>query len=118
MTFIPWRAVDKYHEFRGLKGGLAQLAARHGVGADLVLVRGERFPDYVSAAVENAPDLGPGTTVYAWDRSAEVRARVLTAFPDRRVWLVDGPSVTGGGYQVVAGPLEPAALPPFEAARR
>jgi 4-amino-4-deoxy-L-arabinose transferase-like glycosyltransferase len=117
MIFVPWRAIDKYHEFRGMKGGLGQLAARQGVGADLVLVRGERFPDYASAAIENAPDLGPGTTVYAWDRSAEVRARVLTAFPERRVWLVDGPSVTGGGYRFVAGPLEPGTVPPFGAVR-
>jgi len=43
--------------------------------------------------------------VYVRDRSPEVRAQALQAYADRPVWIVEGPSITGGGYEVIAGPL-------------
>ena len=73
----------------------------------LVLVRGRRHPDYASAAVYNPIDLRARTPVYAWDASPELRAQVLAACPDRAVWIVDGPTLTGSGYRVVAGPVPP-----------
>jgi hypothetical protein len=32
------------------------------------------------------------------------------AYPDRRFYLVDGPTVSGSGFLVTAGPLEGAEL--------
>jgi hypothetical protein len=113
VNYVPWRAMDKYRSFRGMRGGVAQLAAAHGIDGDLVLVRGHRFPDYASAAVENPADLTSAATVYAWDRSADVREKVLRAYPDRRVWILEGPSITGAGYRLAAGPLAASELPAF-----
>ena len=110
VLFVPWRAADKYYHFRGMRADVRTIAAVHGFGDDLVLVRGKRFPDYASAFVENPIDLrGPGT-IYAWDRDADTRAAVLRAYADRRVWILDGPTLTGGGFRVSAGPLPAAAL--------
>lgn len=117
VTFVPWRAVDKYRGFRGMRPDVRRLAADRGFGRDLVLVRGERFPDYASAFVENPLDLHAAATVYAWDRSPAVRAAVARSYPDRRFWLVDGPSITGAGYRVSAGPLTVASLLGDEPAR-
>lgn len=109
-VFIPWRAIDKYHGFRGMRADVRRLAAQRGFGADLVLVAGKRFPDYASAAIENPIDLRGPAAIYAWDRDPAVRADVLRAYPDRRVWLVQGPSLTGNGYRVLQGPLAAAEV--------
>lgn len=111
VLYVPWRAADKYFGFRGMHPGVRALATRYGFARDLVLVRGERHPDYASAAAENPIDLQSTTsTIYAWDRSPDVRAAVVAAYPNRRIWVVEGPSVTGEGYRVAAGPLAPGTL--------
>ena len=110
INYVPWRAIDKYHHFRGMRADMRSLAADHGFARDVVLVRGERFPDYASAAIQNPIDLTSSSTIYAWDRSADVRRETLRAYPDRRVWLVDGPSITGTGYRVAKGPMSAIAL--------
>lgn len=104
-TFFPWRAVDKYHHYRGMRPDIRQLAQRHEFGRSLVLIRGERHPDYASAAIYNPLDPQAPAPVYVWDRSDSVRADVLEAYGDRPVWVVAGPSVTGAGFRVIRGPL-------------
>lgn len=109
-TYVPWRAADKYHHYRGMRADVRELAAERGFGADLVLVRGKRFPDYASAFAENPIDLQSEATIYAWDRDLETRAAVLREYADRRVWIIDGPSVTGEGFEVTAGPVAASDL--------
>jgi hypothetical protein len=86
------------------------LAETFDFGESLVLIRGESPADYASAAIYNPLDFQEAEPIYAWDRGAEVRAQVLAAYPDRKVWLVDGPSITKQGYKVVAGPLSADTL--------
>jgi hypothetical protein len=104
VDFIPWRSVDKYYQYLGMRPEIRELAKRHDFTNSLVLIRGQSFPDYASAAVYNSVDIRHGSTLYVWERSREVRARVLEAFPTRKVWVVAGPSVTGNGYRVITGP--------------
>ncbi|MFZ5623658.1 MAG: hypothetical protein ACOY71_04400 [Gemmatimonadota bacterium] len=108
-AFVPWRAGDKYQHYRGMRADLRRLAAaQRWDSGTLVLVRGKRHPDYASAAAYLPLDLAAGGPVYAWARSAETADSVLRAYPHRRVWLVDGPSLTdGAGYVVRSGPLAP-----------
>lgn len=103
-TFMPWRAVDKYLHYRNMRPDIRRLAETHDFGADLVFIRGDRHPDYASAAVYNPIDLGSPVPVYVWDRDPEVTAQVLRTYPDRPVWIVDGPTRTGNGFRVVEGP--------------
>jgi hypothetical protein len=110
-VFVPWRAADKYHHYRGMEPGIRRLAARHPLGDGIVLVRGRRHPDYASAAVYNPLDPAARRPVYVWDRSdRDVRTPLARAYPERSFWIVDGPTVTGGSYRVVAGPLTAAQL--------
>ena len=115
-TFMPWRAGDKYWHYRGMQRGVRELAAGHRIGRALVLIQGQRHPDYHGAAVYNPVDLRSGDgPIYAWDRTPEIRAALVEAYPDRQFWLIAGPSVTGNGYRIIAGPLAPAEaleLPP------
>jgi hypothetical protein len=105
IAFIPWRAIDKYHHYLSMRSDVVRLAAQHAFGRSLVLVRGTRFPDYMSAAVYNPVDLNADEPIYAWDRAPDVRDRILRAFPDRSVWIVNGPSITHGGFELARGPI-------------
>ena len=118
VVYVPWRSVGKYRHYRGMRADVRHLARESGFGRSLVLVRGERHPDYASAATYNPVDLHADAPVYAWDASPEIRAEVLNAYPDRTVWIIDGPTLTGTGFKVVAGPLTPAeartlSIPPY-----
>jgi 4-amino-4-deoxy-L-arabinose transferase-like glycosyltransferase len=110
LVFIPWRAIDKYYHYRGMRPDLRRLAAAHPLRDGIVLVRGQRHPDYASAMVYNPVDFSASRPLYAWDRGPEVRRQLAQAFPGRSFWIVDGPTVTGDGYQLLAGPLTGAQL--------
>jgi hypothetical protein len=115
-TFFPWRAVDKYLHYRNMRPDVRRLAESHDFGRSLVLVRGRRHPDYASAAIYNPLDFRADAPIYAWDRNADVRRRVLEAYSDRPVWVIDGPTQTGSGFRIVRGPV-PAHVLIREAAR-
>jgi hypothetical protein len=102
---VAWRAVDKYYHYRRMEPGVEQLAREHAFGESLVLIQGRRHPDYASAATYNPLNFRAPEPVYAWDRDAESRAAVLRAYPERPVWIVAGPTVSGRGFQLLAGPL-------------
>jgi 4-amino-4-deoxy-L-arabinose transferase-like glycosyltransferase len=101
VNYFPWRALDKYHGYLGMRPGILALARENDFGAGLVLIQGEAFPDYAAAAVYNPLSFEAPVPIYAWDKDAATRDRVTAAFPDRPVWVVEGPSLTGGGYRVV-----------------
>ncbi len=109
LVFVPWRAIDKYPHYRGMRPDVRSLAAAHRFGRSLVLVRGRPHPDYASAFAYNPVDLSSDATLYAYDRDPELRARVLAAYPDRPVWVLDGPTITGRGFEIHAGPLMPGS---------
>lgn len=108
LVFVPWRAMGKYHHYRGMRPDIRELARASDFGRSLVLVRGARFPDYMSAAAYNPIDLRADVPIYAWDATAAIRAALLNAYPDRTVWIVDGPSLTHASFRIAAGPLTPA----------
>jgi 4-amino-4-deoxy-L-arabinose transferase-like glycosyltransferase len=110
VNYFPWRSLDKYHDFRGMSPDVRILAKEHDFGRSLVLVRGDRHPDYASASIYNPLDLQADAPVYVWDRNPEVRAQVLEVYADRPVWILEGPSITQAGYQIVRGPLSVGEL--------
>ncbi|MCE9596224.1 MAG: glycosyltransferase family 39 protein [Planctomycetes bacterium] len=109
--FMPWRAVDKYVGYRGMVAGVRDLARDKHFGRSLVLIQGERHPDYASAAIYNPLDLEADAPIYAWDKDVATRAALLAHYADRPIWLVAGPSVTQRGFEIVEGPLPPGTAP-------
>ncbi len=109
-NFLPWRAIDKYHHYRGMRPDMRTLINAQGFADGLLLIKGESHPDLESAIIYSSRDPETTAPVIAWDRDADVRQRLLRAYPDKTVWLIDGPSRTGAGYQVMTGPVDPAAL--------
>jgi hypothetical protein len=110
VNYFPWRAVDKYHHYRGMRPDIRYLAKEYGFGKSLVLIKGNNIPDYASAATYNPVDLQADSPVYAWDQNAQVRTKLLKSFSDRPVWIVNGPSITHSGFKVVEGPISTLEL--------
>lgn len=104
VAFVPWRAIDKYHAYLGMTPQLQQLAARENFGKSLVVIRGDVFPDYAAIAWTNPVDWQGDGPVYARDAGPGILDRLRAAYPDRPVWVVDGPSQTGAGYRIVERP--------------
>ena len=111
LNFVPWRAADKYHNFRGMRPDVRYLDRAKDFGRSLVLVQGNQHPDYDSAFIYNPLDLEADAPIYAWDRDPATRAKLLSHYSDRPVWIVKGPSLTGRGFEVVAGPLMANGIP-------
>jgi 4-amino-4-deoxy-L-arabinose transferase-like glycosyltransferase len=110
VNFIPWRAADKYYHYLNMRPDVRELSAAHDFGRSLVLVRGRRHPDYASAVVYNPLDFAADAPIYAWDTDPAATAAVLEAYRDRSVWVMNGPTVTGRGFEVVAGPIPASEL--------
>ena len=110
INYSPWRAIDKYYHFWGMRPDVRELAQDYDFGRSLILVRGDSHPDYVSATVYNPLDLNANAPIYAWDRDRTTQQALLAAYPDRPVWILNGPTITGRGFEVAAGPLTPGQV--------
>ena len=102
-TFIPWRSLEKYPNYRGMNADLARLAQEYNFGHSLVLVQEQEPVDYARALVLNPPTLDSAGTIYARDLGPESRANLMQQVPDREVWVVRA-TTPGGPYAIVAGP--------------
>ena len=98
VAFVPWRAQDKYTNYRRMPSGSAAVAHDATLGRSVVLVAGKRFPDYMALAAWNPVPLDGSGPVFVWERDSTVRAAVEAAFPGRPVVRLAGPSLSGGGY--------------------
>ncbi len=110
LSVVPWRAANKYHNYRRLSPAVGRLAAEYRFGRSLVLVRGDRNTDYACAAIYNPVDLTADAPVYAWESGPDAAAQLRAAFPDRPVWIIAGPTVTGRGFEVLARPSPSNAI--------
>jgi hypothetical protein len=104
VTFVPWRAADKYKGYLGMSPQLQQMAQDLHFGRGLVVMGGESFPDYAAVAWTNPVDWQGNGPVYARDAGPRVVAKLRAAYPDRPMWVVEGPSLTGSGYRVLQRP--------------
>ena len=104
INFFPWRAIDKYFHYLGMRPDVRNIAQEHNFENSLVLIGGDEHPDYASAFVYNPVDFNNDAPIYAWDRTPEVRTELINAFPDRQVWFIDSPSTTQSGYFITDGP--------------
>jgi hypothetical protein len=105
LVFVPWRVVDKYRGYLRMQPDAPRLARELRFGRSLVFIRGERFPDYASAATYNPLDLRAAAPVYAWFKNETALREAIAAYPDRPVYILDGPSRTRSGFRLAAGPV-------------
>jgi hypothetical protein len=110
VNVVPWRSLDKYQNYRGIRADVRQLEQKYQFGQSLVLVRGDEW-DYASAIPLNPGTFGPEAAgpIYARDLGAASRERLQAYYPHRPIWIIAGPSVTKDGFKVVEGPMRGTA---------
>ncbi len=101
LTFVPWRAVDKYHRYWQMGPEVRERVQEGEFAGGLVLIQGAQHPDYSSARAHTRRGSDGDQPVVAWERSPEMRQRLLEAYSDRTVWVLEGPTLTGSGYRLV-----------------
>ena len=106
-NLLTWRSLDKYYHYRGMRADVRRLEPQFGRG--LVFVRGKVFPDYAAAFALNPAGLERDAkgSIFAQDLGPESRERLKAYYADRAVWVVAGPTETGGAFRIVEGPLPP-----------
>lgn len=88
LAFLPWRAAEKYWEFRGFHSGYRDMVTSGAADNALIFVKSDDAGDYGSAFMLNAPDLsGP---VFARDLGPAANAAVIARFPGRAVRTIEG----------------------------
>lgn len=114
-NLLPWRSVDKYKNYRGVRADVRWLEREHRFGKSLVFVRGQGvLPPWATPVFSSAFALNPPTferdapgPIYARDLGPESRERVQRYYADRPVWILADPTLTGGEFRVLEGPLPP-----------
>jgi len=98
LAWVPWRAADKYRGYRGMHPVVRALDRELHFGRSLVLVQGERHPEFASAAVYNPLDWEADAPVYAWDKDEVTRRELLEHYRDRPVWVVSEGGAASGPF--------------------
>jgi len=113
VNVVPWRAVDKYPNYRGLRPDIGALAREQHFGKSLIFVRGPAWPDYHSAMPLNPPRFehpfvdGWDAPIYARDLGREQNEKVRAYYAERPVWFIAGAKFAGGAARRIAGPVAP-----------
>jgi hypothetical protein len=115
VNLLPWRTLDKYKNYRYVRGDVRRLAREHQFGHSLVLVRGETvLLPWQSSAFASAFSLNPPTLdreepgpIYARDLGPVSNERLRRYYSDRPVWVLEQSSPTHADFRVVEGPLPP-----------
>lgn len=110
VVFVPWRIEDKYYHYLGMHPGIEHLAKDRDFGKSLVIVRGSEHPDYQSAWVYNSVNFDGNAPIYAFDKSPEIYRKLLLAYGDRPIWIVNGPTLANENYLIVRGPVDASVL--------
>ena len=80
------------------------MAQKNNFGNDIILVKGTLYPDYESAWIYNPLEFDENKPIFAYDKNPEIRNKLIQAFPNRKMWVIEGPSLTGGQFLVVEKP--------------
>jgi 4-amino-4-deoxy-L-arabinose transferase-like glycosyltransferase len=109
LNVVPWRALDKYHHYRGVRPELRALAKEKQFGRSLVIVCGKQWPDMGPVAWLGSLRIERESegTIYSLDLGPDSRERLRSTFADRPVWVVAGGGVNEQAARILAGPIAP-----------
>jgi len=110
-VFVNWLGFNKYHpEFRGYHSDYQMLAKREDLKNSLVFVAADSAEEYENAFWLN--DFRPQSDqpLFAKDLDLETNLQVASAYPERKIFFVEGRSEERGTAEIVRGPLTLADL--------
>lgn len=104
-VFESWLAFNKYPDINNYHADYLDLSRRAELRNALVFVHIEKPERYGSAFWLNDFSDDADTPLFAVDLGTEVNRKVAAAYPDRRIFLVEGRSERYPHATVVAGPI-------------
>jgi hypothetical protein len=90
VAFLPWRASEKYWNFRSFHNDYRTLVASGAVDNALVFVKTDEVGDWGSAFMLNSPTLDG--TIFLRDLGPAANAAIIARYPGRAVHYVTGRS--------------------------
>ncbi|MBM3987798.1 MAG: hypothetical protein FJ294_07565 [Planctomycetes bacterium] len=102
VTWTPWRACDKYRDYRGVRPSQVAAPKLRELRDALVLVDGRRHPEFAQAALLNRFEDPRSTATFAWLRDVATVDALLATMPNRTLYCLQ----TGQ----LLGPLTPEAV--------
>lgn len=105
LTVVPWRALGKYHDYRGMNDHVERLVEDRGITDALVIVRETSEFDYPRAFILNPPTLASDGNIYARELESRAREVLERHFPDREIWTIEGSPDPSVPYRVVSSPF-------------
>lgn len=90
VAFLPWRASEKYWNFRSFHDDYRTLVASGAVNNALVFVKTDEVGDWGSAFMLNSPTLDG--TIFLRDLGPAANAAIIARYPGRAVHYVTGRS--------------------------
>ena len=102
ISFLPWRATERYWGFRGAHTGYRELAATGALDNAFVFIKTNSTADYGNAFTLNSPDLtGP---IFLRDQGPSVNAQIIARYPGRPVRLISAEDLRARTGVVRSGP--------------
>lgn len=95
LVWLPWRALDKYRDYRGVRPSLVAAAPLEQLDNALVLVAGRRHPEFAQAALLNRFEDPRSTVSFAWLRDESTVDALIAAYPARSVYCLRGSELSG-----------------------
>jgi hypothetical protein len=121
LILLPWRAATKYYHYRGMSGGVADVARAKSFENALVFVRGAGdgtpFSRYSAAAVFNPRRPDGAGPIFARDLGRESRQRIECAFAGRVVRGIDAAALPAGEVVIDPDPHTVRACAPGPSTR-
>ncbi|MBM3989906.1 MAG: hypothetical protein FJ298_02750 [Planctomycetes bacterium] len=94
-TWTPWRACDKYRDYRGVRPSQVAAAQLRELRDALVLVEGRRHPEFAQAALLNRFEDPRSTATFAWLRDVATLDALLAAMPNRTLYCLRSGQLVG-----------------------
>lgn len=104
-VFESWLSFNKYPDINSYHADYLALSRQDELRKALVFVHIEKPERFGSAFWLNDFGDGADTPLFAIDLGAEVNRRVAAAYPERKIFLVEGRSARYSRATVVAGPI-------------
>lgn len=86
VSFLPWRGITKYWEFRGSHSGYRDQMASGKPHNALVFVKSDNMSEYAGAFMLNEPDLKG--VIFVKDRGQSLNAPIMAQYPGRSVYFM------------------------------
>ena len=109
-SFLTWRGISRYYEFRGFHTDYRDILAENNLDNSLIFVKSGSKSDFASAFMYNSPGLSGSGPIFARDLGSKSNRAIAGAFPDRSIYYINGRADNVSHAHIVLGPVSRSTL--------